>query len=118
MSGSILSIDSKNVEILDRYRQRHPEKQSPDTNCAVVGICTGSVAAIASAVARSDLDLLRIAPEFVILSLRLGIEVSRRSECLESQSGSWSVVVPKIPHEGLSRDIAEFNDSRVSVSAW
>ncbi|KAK2593654.1 hypothetical protein QQS21_008658 [Conoideocrella luteorostrata] len=75
-----------------------------------MGVCTGSLAAIAAVAANSDSDLLQLAPHFVQLSLRLGVEVSRRSLSLDTSSGSWSTCVSGLTLDAIEDELQKFND--------
>ncbi|KAF2877122.1 hypothetical protein BDV95DRAFT_644000 [Massariosphaeria phaeospora] len=94
------------------HREKYPERWSGSLDRALVGVCTGSLAAIAAIVARSETDLLRLAPEFALLALRLGIEVSRRSLSLENSSEPWSVAVTRVSREDLEAALDAFNRSQ------
>ncbi|KAI1377814.1 hypothetical protein F4677DRAFT_413633 [Hypoxylon crocopeplum] len=93
------------------YRERNGEAwlQKP---CTVVGICTGNLAALTAVVAFSDGDILRLGPIMIQISLRLGMEVSRRSYALEASSESWSIGVAGVPLETVKDELRQFNDSR------
>jgi acyl transferase domain-containing protein/acyl carrier protein len=95
-----------------RYRERQPEKFYPKLSRAIVGVCTGSLAAIAATIARSDADFLNLAFEFVLLALRIGIEVSRRSCSIETSSEPWSVAIMKSNLDDTSVAIETFNRSQ------
>lgn len=41
--------------------------------------------------------MLELAPEIVCISLRLGLEASRRSAQIERSHESWATLVPGIP---------------------
>lgn len=78
-----------------------------------MGVCTGTLPAIAAAAALSDTDLLRLALVFVQLSLRLGLEVSCRSLSLEESHDSWSVAVSGVSTETVREELWRFNQSKV-----
>lgn len=73
-----------------RHWEQNPKLWERSSDHTVVGICTGNLAALASSVAQSASDLARIGPEFVLLSLRLGVAASARSTNLERSKNNWS----------------------------
>ncbi|KAI1292422.1 hypothetical protein F5Y03DRAFT_375883 [Xylaria venustula] len=93
------------------HRERYGETwlQNPRT---VVGVCTGNLAALTASVVFSDADLLRLGPIIVSISLRLGIEVSRRNDALEGTSEPWSVGLSGVNLKTVEDQLREFNDSR------
>ena len=95
------------------YRERQLEEYSPNSGRAVVGVCTGSLAAIAAIIGRSDADFLDLALEFVLVALRLGVEVSRRSDNIESASEPWAVAITKVGSESVLATIDAFNQSHM-----
>ncbi|KAI0877071.1 hypothetical protein GGS24DRAFT_512251 [Hypoxylon argillaceum] len=94
------------------HRERNVEAWLHEAR-AVVGICTGNLAALAAVVAISDSDILRLGPVMVSISLRLGIEVSRRSYALEASSESWSIGVSGVAMKTIEEELRQFNDSRI-----
>ncbi|KAK0112637.1 hypothetical protein ONS95_014376 [Cadophora gregata] len=76
----------------------------------VLGYCTGLLPAAAAALTHSMVDLLAIAPEIVATSVRLGLEVQRRSTLLEDCQESWARVVTGIPIGTLRKSLEEFHD--------
>lgn len=95
-----------------RHRERNGEAWLKKAR-TVVGICTGNLAALTAVVAFSDGDILRLGPIMIPISLRLGIEVSRRSYALEPSTESWSVGVSGVALEIVKDELRQFNDSRV-----
>jgi acyl transferase domain-containing protein/acyl carrier protein len=75
-------------------------------------VCTGSLAAIAATIASSDADFLDLAFELVLLSLRLGLEVSRRSHSIEASSESWSIAITTANLQDTLAAIETFNRSQ------
>ncbi|XXH01795.1 hypothetical protein Hte_008156 [Hypoxylon texense] len=94
------------------HRERNGEAWLQKEHHTVVGICTGNLAALTAVVAFSDADILCLGPIMIPISLRLGIEVSRRSYALEVSSGSWSVAVSGVALETVKTELRQFNDSR------
>lgn len=92
--------------------ERNPELWSEHNDRAIMGLCMGNLPAIAAAASFSDTDLLRLAPMFVQLSLRVGLEVSRRTLALENSSDAWSTSVSGVSLETLEEDLGRFNRSR------
>lgn len=98
---------------MHRHRQRNADVWLQEERI-VVGVCTGNLAALAAVAARSDTDLLQLAPVFVQLALRLGVEVSRRSAALESSSQAWSAGVSGVAIASLKDELRLFNEVQVS----
>lgn len=71
--------------------------------------------AAAMAVATSTSQLLELAPEIVRVSLRLGMEASRRSAQIESSSESWATVVSGIAPQEQQRILDEFHKETASA---
>ena len=95
------------------HRDRNPELWIEHVDRIIVGVCTGTLPAIAATAALSDTDLLQLASTFVPLSLRLGLEVSSRSLALEGSDDSWSVAVSGVSTEIVREELCRFNESRV-----
>ena len=96
-----------------RHRERNPEQWSGHRDKAILGVCMGTLPAIAAAAARSITELLQLAPIFLQLSFRLGLEVSCRSLLIEESQDSWSVAVSGISTETIRRELSQFNQSKV-----
>jgi hypothetical protein len=60
-------------------------------------------------------ELLAIAPEIVATSVRLGLEVQRRSILLEDCQESWARVVTGISSVTLRKRLEEFHDGNVMM---
>ncbi|KAI8635444.1 hypothetical protein F5Y19DRAFT_407791 [Xylariaceae sp. FL1651] len=93
------------------HRERNGEAWLRNA-CTVVGTCTGNLAALTAVVAFSDGDLLRLGPIMISISLRLGLEVSRRSYAIEASSESWSVGVSGVALKTVKDELHQFNNSR------
>ncbi|KAJ2977077.1 hypothetical protein NUW58_g7919 [Xylaria curta] len=93
------------------HRERNGEAWLQKTN-TVVGVCTGNLAALAAVVACSDGDILRLGPTMIPISLRLGIEVSRRSYAIEASSEPWSVGVAGVALQTVKDELRQFNSSQ------
>ncbi|KAI0433456.1 hypothetical protein F5Y09DRAFT_298970 [Xylaria sp. FL1042] len=94
------------------HRERNEEAWLPKA-CTVAGICTGNLAALIAVLACSDGDILRLGPVMIPISLRLGIQVSRRSYVLEASSEPWSVGVSGVAPNTVKSELRQFNDSRL-----
>lgn len=86
--GLLLSREENNENLLDT---------KSFSTTYLVGLCTGMLPAAALAFSSSTTQLLELAPEIVRISLRLGLEASRRSEQIEKSHKSWATVVPGVP---------------------
>lgn len=89
---------------------------APLSTTYLVGLCTGMLPAAALAFASSTTELLELAPTIVCISLRLGLESSRRSAQIENSHRSWATVVPGIPLEEQRDILHQFHHKHVSPS--
>lgn len=71
--------------------------------------------AAALAFASSTTQLLELAPEIVCISLRLGLEATRRSAQIEDCHGSWATVVPGIPLQEQREVLHRFHHVYVRI---
>ncbi|KAJ5490412.1 Acyl transferase/acyl hydrolase/lysophospholipase [Penicillium expansum] len=81
---------------------------------AVLGLCTGSIAASVFSCSRNITELHRIAHHAVALAFQLGLEASRRSEYINSSKdtrtrGSWATLVSNVAVEEIREAVASFN---------
>lgn len=72
--------------------------------------------AAALAFSSSTTQLLELAPEIVRISLRLGLEASRRSEQIEKSHKSWATVVPGVPLQEQREILHRFHHVYVRTS--
>ena len=79
----------------------------------LVGLCTGMLPAAAMAVSNSTSQLLKIAPEIVCVSLRLGLEASRRSAQIEKSCESWATIVPGMAPQAQQEALDNFHQTYV-----
>ncbi|KAK5630376.1 hypothetical protein RRF57_006091 [Xylaria bambusicola] len=93
------------------YRERNGEVWLQKDR-TVVGVCTGSIAALTAVATLSDEDILYLGPLMVQISLRLGFEVSRYSYALDASPGSWSVGVSGVSLQTIEHELRQFHDSR------
>jgi hypothetical protein len=94
----------------------NPAEKPPKTY--LLGMCTGLLPAAALATSRTLDGLLKIAPEIVLISLRLAVEVSRRSIQVEQDTDSWVLIVTGPSTDDLEKLIEEFHKSRVSLTIY
>ncbi|KGO38588.1 Acyl transferase/acyl hydrolase/lysophospholipase [Penicillium expansum] len=88
---------------------------------AVLGLCTGSIAASVFSCSRNITELHRIAHHAVALAFQLGLEASRRSEYINSSKdtrtrGSWATLVSNVAVEEIREALASFNAQMPSKS--
>lgn len=79
----------------------------------MLGLCTGMVPAATAACITSVAELLRICPEIIRISLRLGLQVSRRSHILEPTNESWTLSFGNVSFDSLQDAISKFHDTNV-----
>ncbi|EHK39377.1 uncharacterized protein TrAtP1_007158 [Trichoderma atroviride] len=98
-------------------------------NVLIVASCAGQVPAAAAATTHSLDDLVAVAPEIVAISLRVGLDVDRRSAALsDDRNGSWARAVIGVSGADAQASIDEFHkaqgtpESRIpyvgATSAW
>ena len=69
--------------------------------------------AAATAASSTSSQLLHLAPEIVRVSLRLGLEASRRSGQIEKSRESWATVVPGIAPFEQQEALDQFHQTHV-----
>lgn len=69
--------------------------------------------AVAAAASTCLSELLRLAPEIVCLSLRLGLEVSHRSRRLEHSTAGWATVLSGVSVDCVQAALQQFHDTQV-----
>ena len=84
----------------------------------LVGLCTGMLPAAAFAATTTREQLLRLAPEIVRISLRLGIEASHRSSLIENSSESWATAITGITPSDQQGILDQFHREHVSVLSF
>lgn len=84
-------------------------------NIMIVASCAGQVPAAAAATTHSIDDLVAVAPEIVAISLRVGLDVDRRSAALsDDRAGSWARAVIGISGADAQASIKEFHKAQVA----
>ncbi|GKZ32820.1 type I Iterative Polyketide synthase (PKS) [Aspergillus brasiliensis] len=76
----------------------------------IVGLCTGLFPAALAASVSSPAELLPLSLLMVMISLRLAVQVDRRSRSIEASRQSWAVSVKQVLAAELERVIFSFND--------
>lgn len=85
----------------------------------IVASCAGQVPAAAAATTHSIDDLVAVAPEIVAISLRVGLDVDRRSAALSNdRTGSWARAVIGISGADAQASIDEFHKVQVIFSYY
>ena len=79
----------------------------------LVGLCTGMLPAAAMAASSSTSHLLKLAPQIVLISLRLGVEAHRRSAQIEVSTDSWAFVVPGMAPQQQQECLDQFHSDFV-----
>lgn len=88
------------------------------SDTALVGLCTGLLAAAAVSASQSILDLVANAPHFVRIAFRLGVKVNGAAQRLSTSydvdvNQSWSRLVMGVQTESSAAAVAQFNEDRV-----
>lgn len=85
----------------------------------IVASCAGQVPAAAAASTHSLDDLVAVAPEIVAISLRVGLDVDRRSAALsDDRNGSWARAVIGVSGADAQASIDEFHKAQVGHSFY
>jgi len=105
------------ISLCNRSREENDEYifDARSSRTYLVGLCTGLLPAAALAATTSTSQLLKLAPEIVRISLRLGIEATRRSLLIERSSESWATVVSGISAREQQDILDQFNRESVST---
>ena len=80
------------------------------------GIFTGSFAAVIAGFIRDGSQLVKVAPDIILLSLRLGFSASQRASELEHNTACWAAMIPEISSDQVEKIIEEFNKEEVSAA--
>ena len=80
----------------------------------IVGLCTGLLPAAVAAVATNIAELVDIARETVMVSLRLGLHAKQRSSQIDQTSGSWSIALSGADIGETRSTIDRYHHDRVS----
>ncbi|KAF2109358.1 PKS16 protein [Lophiotrema nucula] len=102
--------------------ESEPRLLDSGSDVALIGICTGILAAVAASVANSLQELLEISANIVVVALRFGQIMQRRASALESSTESWAFTVAKLEGTEVDEAIATYNKAipshrRVYVSS-
>ncbi|KAL2056771.1 hypothetical protein ABVK25_003166 [Lepraria finkii] len=90
---------------------------NPSSTTYLVGLCTGMLPAVATAASSTSSQLLHLAPEIVRVSLRLGLEASRRSGQIEKSRESWATVVPGIAPFEQQEALDQFHQTHTMATS-
>ncbi|KAG4435352.1 hypothetical protein IFR05_009175 [Cadophora sp. M221] len=112
----LLCVAQLGALILNLERDPTLLDHASSSRTVVLGYCSGLLPAAAAATTHSMVELLSIAPEIVAISVRLGLEVQRRSTLLEDCQESWARVVTGISSATLRKRLAEFHDGNAISS--
>ncbi|KAL9619045.1 MAG: hypothetical protein Q9160_006300 [Pyrenula sp. 1 TL-2023] len=99
------------------YFDDHPSQHIVPSDTALVGLCTGLLAAAAVSASQSILDLVANAPQFVRLAFRVGVKVNGAVQRLSPShdtdvNQSWSRLVVGVQTEASTAAVARFNEER------
>lgn len=97
----ILSIGGLLILPSCSHADRDPQILTPSPGTIALGLCTGSLAAIAIAAVNNVMDLLRIAPDVVRLAFKVGLAAEKRASSLENAKGCWAAAVSGLSYEGI-----------------
>ncbi len=112
---------------LDSYLEQFPRalevgSSSTPGQDAVLGLCTGSIAASVFSCSRNIIELHHIAHHAVALAFQLGLEAFRRSEYIQPSKDSkikrsWAALVSNVAVENIGEAVASFNAQMPSKSS-
>ena len=106
-------LNVSNYQYLFSHAEKDEKILNDPTPRVLLGLCTGLLPAIATASAIGVADLLKLSPEIIRISLRLGVEVSHRSQNLEQSLSSWASIVSGVPLDQIRAELQQFHDSKV-----
>ncbi len=72
--------------------------------------------AVAASLAANVVELLKLSPKFVLLSLRLGLAVSHRAHAIEEAAGSWCLSLSNISSRNLWTTLEKFHETNVCTA--
>ncbi|KAI9876882.1 MAG: hypothetical protein M1830_005404, partial [Pleopsidium flavum] len=91
------------------HAEKYPHILQSSSDIILLGLCTGLLPAAAAATTTSLSGLLKLAPDIVCVSLRVGLLASRRSTQLERSMESWAIMVSGVPASELQKVLQEFH---------
>lgn len=97
----------------DRRAEANPFVLGSSSTVTACGIGAGMLPAVAASVAANVVELLKMSPKFVLLSLRLGLAVSDRAHAIEEAAGSWSLSLLNVSSGNLSMILENFHETNV-----
>ncbi len=103
-SSLLRSRESNNITLYD---------PASTSTTYLVGLCTGLLPAAALASSKSITQLLELAPEIACISLRLGLEASRRSAQIEDSHESWATLLSRVSLQEQREVLRQFHDTHV-----
>jgi hypothetical protein len=102
--------------LLTIIRSIENESKLLASDYAVVAICTGTLAGVASCLAKSLPELFEISYSISSAALRLGIAIQRRAETLAKDTDSWAFTASNINDEDLDELIDSYNKVRILLA--
>lgn len=95
-------------------RDSNAFQRSSSNPTSVLGFCTGLFPAAAVAISRSIAELLELAPKILCVTLRVALEIGKRSELVESSEENWAKAVTGLSAETLENTLEAFHNDKVS----
>ncbi len=105
-----------NLLVVFSHAEKYPHILQSSSDIILLGLCTGLLPAAAAATTTSLSGLLKLPPDIVCVSLRVGLLASRRSTRLERSMESWAIMVSGVPASELQKVIQEFHARNVGVT--
>lgn len=105
-----------NLLVVFSHAEKYPHILQSSSDIILLGPCTGLLPAAAAATTTSLSGLLKLPPDIVCVSLRVGLLASRRSTQLERSMESWAIMVSRVPASELQKVIQEFHAKNVGVT--
>lgn len=96
--------------------EQEPRILDSESNRIVLGLCTGLLPAVTSAAINSTSELLKMSPEIIRISLKLGLEVCRQSQALDQAGGSWASAFSNVSLHSIQDAIRQFQITEVTSS--
>ncbi|KAK3374152.1 hypothetical protein B0T24DRAFT_704334 [Lasiosphaeria ovina] len=111
LTAALLSITQFGHVIL--YLESNPRALESSKNPTVLGICTGTLTAVAVACCQNLTEVLWLADEVVQLAFQVGFEAARRSQVIDRSTDSWATLAINIKVDSVRQAVEAFNSGSV-----
>ncbi|KAI9036832.1 type I polyketide synthase [Aspergillus affinis] len=91
------------------HLERDPQTLFSNDRKILLGVCTGMLPASIAACITSVKELLNISPELIRIAVRLGVQVSARSQSLDKSTERWALACAGLSLNSLKEIIVQFH---------